>query len=55
MRHRQGHEKQILGLDFGACGVRLATGSDDNTIRLWDVRKTKVSSPLHLQLENPEP
>ena len=37
----QGHVKQVLGLDFSPCGVKIATGSDDNTIRLWDLRHTK--------------
>ncbi len=36
----QGHVKQVLGVDFAPCGVKLATGSDDNTIRLWDLRRS---------------
>ena len=33
----QGHEKEVIGLD---CSDRaIATGSDDGTCRVWDLRK----------------
>ena len=34
-----GHVKQLLTSDFSSNGYHLATGSDDNTIRLWDLRR----------------
>ena len=39
----QGHVKQVLGLDFSPNGVVLASGSDDHSARLWDLRKKKCA------------
>jgi U4/U6 small nuclear ribonucleoprotein PRP4 len=35
----QGHVMQILTLKFSPNCYQIATGSDDNTIKLWDLRK----------------
>eukprot|EP00286_Rhodomonas_abbreviata_P009301 CAMPEP_0181325552 /NCGR_PEP_ID=MMETSP1101-20121128/20994_1 /TAXON_ID=46948 /ORGANISM="Rhodomonas abbreviata, Strain Caron Lab Isolate" /LENGTH=125 /DNA_ID=CAMNT_0023433883 /DNA_START=65 /DNA_END=442 /DNA_ORIENTATION=+ len=46
----QGHVKQILALDFcPVSSVKVATGGDDNTVRLWDLRKRKsyYTFPAH--------
>lgn len=42
----QGHVKAVLSLDFSPCGYLLATGSEDNTARVWDLRKRQVLSVL---------
>lgn len=57
-----GHVKQILCSSFSSNGYHLATGSDDNTIRLWDLRRkncfyiipahTKLISDLVFQPNN---
>lgn len=38
--------KAVLSLDFAPCGYLLATGSEDNTARVWDLRKRQVLSVL---------
>jgi WD40 repeat protein len=35
----QGHVKQCLAIDFSPNGYHVATGSDDHTCRVWDLRK----------------
>lgn len=32
---------QVFGVDFSPNGYHLATGSEDNTCRIWDLRKKK--------------
>ena len=34
----EGHSDDIIGLDFAPSGTLLATGSDDCTCRVWDLR-----------------
>lgn len=43
---------QVLGLSFSPNGYRLATGSEDNTCRIWDLRKRKCiyTVPAHSHL-----
>jgi U4/U6 small nuclear ribonucleoprotein PRP4 len=47
-----GHYKQILSSEFHSDGYQLATGSQDNSIRIWDLRKkTSVANiPAHTKL-----
>lgn len=40
----RGHAKQILAVDMSPNGYHIATGSDDHTVRLWDMRKKKTSN-----------
>jgi WD40 repeat protein len=40
----RGHAKQIIGLDMSPDGYQVATGSDDHTVRIWDMRKRKTSN-----------
>merc|ERR1712194_51865 len=35
-----------MGCDFNKHGYQIATGSDDNTVRFWDLRKRKCVSTL---------
>jgi U4/U6 small nuclear ribonucleoprotein PRP4 len=48
----QGHVKGILGLDFSSNGYTVATGSEDNSIRIWDIRQARCSYtiPAHTNL-----
>ena len=43
------HVQPILGLDFSPNGYQLATGSGDDTIRIWDMRASKAlqTIPAH--------
>ena len=43
---------QVLGLDFSPNGYHLATGSEDHTCRIWDLRKrqTLYIIPAHNSL-----
>ena len=34
-----GHVKQLICSSFSSNGYHLATGSDDNTIKIWDLRR----------------
>lgn len=34
-----GHKDGILGSDFSINGYTLATCSEDNTVRVWDIRR----------------
>jgi WD40 repeat protein len=42
----EGHVKAVLSLDFSPNGYQLATGSEDNTARVWDLRKRGVLAIL---------
>ena len=35
----QGHVKSVLSVAFAPTGYHMATGSEDNTARIWDLRK----------------
>ena len=35
----QGHVKSVLSVAFSPTGYQMATGSEDNTARIWDLRK----------------
>lgn len=43
---------QVLGIDFALNGYQLATGSDDHTVKIWDLRKKRCSYtiPAHSSL-----
>jgi WD40 repeat protein len=43
---------QVLGVSFSPNGYHLATGSEDNFCRIWDLRKRKniYSIPAHKNL-----
>jgi U4/U6 small nuclear ribonucleoprotein PRP4 len=35
----EGHVKSILALDFAPNGYQCASGSEDHSVRVWDLRK----------------
>ncbi len=35
----QGHVKQMVSMKFSYNCFQLATGSDDNTVKIWDLRR----------------
>lgn len=43
---------QVLGVSFSPNGYHLATGGEDNTCRIWDLRKrrTLYTIPAHSNL-----
>lgn len=47
-----GHYERILSSDFHSDGCQLATGSQDNTIKIWDIRgKTCLATvPAHMKI-----
>lgn len=47
-----GHVKQVLAVDWSPDGHRIATGSDDHTVRIWDLRvqKCEYVIPAHASL-----
>jgi WD40 repeat protein len=40
-----GHTDTVLSVDWNSAGTKLATGSSDSTVRIWDMVET---SPTHL-------
>lgn len=42
----EGHIKSILSMDFSPNGYVLATGSEDNTVRVYDLRRRDVLAVL---------
>ncbi len=41
----EGHEKPVLTLDFNRAGTLLATGSGDNTVKLWSIVRAEGDTP----------
>lgn len=48
----EGHLKSILGIDFSPNGYHIATASEDNTCKIWDLRKRSCiyTIPAHTNL-----
>ena len=42
----EGHNDDIIGVDFSHGGTLLATGSDDATCRVWDTRTWETIAVL---------
>lgn len=44
-----GHAREVLSIDFSPNGYQVATGSGDDTVRIWDMRKTSslYTIPAH--------
>lgn len=42
-----GHTKRILSMDFSPDGELLVTGSEDNTVRVWDVAAKKQIAVMY--------
>lgn len=48
----EGHLKAVLGIDFSPNGYHIATASEDNSCKIWDLRKRSVlyTIPAHTNL-----
>lgn len=46
MQKLQGHSNWVLSVAFSPDSSRIASGSDDRTIRIWDVRSGKEVQKL---------
>merc|ERR1712002_1322954 len=48
----QGHLKSILSVDFSANGFHIATASEDNSAKIWDLRQRQniYTIPAHNNL-----
>lgn len=48
----EGHLKSILSIDCNSNGYHIATGSEDNTAKIWDLRQSKCiyTIPAHNNL-----
>ncbi len=42
----EGHVKMLLALDFSPCGRLLASGSEDHSARVWDLRQRRCLHTL---------
>jgi WD40 repeat protein len=42
----QGHEDSVNSVAFSPDGKLIVSGSDDNTVRLWDIKGNRVAQPF---------
>ena len=42
----RGHDREVLSVSWSPDGTRLASGSDDKTVRIWEVATGKELSQL---------
>ena len=51
-KHFEGHAKRVLCADWSANNFEIATGGDDGTVKIWDLRQRKLSVtvPAHSRL-----
>ena len=38
----EGHLKGIVGIDWSPDGYHIVTGSADNSVKVWDLRKRNI-------------
>lgn len=44
----QGHVDKITSIDFNSNGFQVVTGSVDNVVRIWDLRKKKMGKLIYI-------
>jgi len=45
LRTLEGHQRDVNGVTFDPQGETLASGRDDNTVKLWETRTESLRRP----------
>ncbi|MEQ9358613.1 WD40 domain-containing protein [Coleofasciculus chthonoplastes] len=46
----KGHKNKVSSIDLSPDAKMLVSGSEDNTVKLWDVEKSSFETPRHIDL-----
>ena len=50
MLWRQGHTGEVNGVAFSGDGSQVASGSNDNSVRIWDVASGECRATLEVSV-----